>query len=207
MAIKINELVRTIGSGARTNKYRVIFPLLGKDFDIQCHEMTSPGRSLGTAEVFLRGRKYLLAGDRADEGTFSITFYNDPKLQIRSFFMRLISAVQDFATPVTVSEVQGSLSLFDRLQDTINRLEGYLSEVKHNLSSLLTILGFEFLSAGAWYQMDITVQQLDHYENVASTIVFHEAFVTDVSEITYTDETGDISKTTVTFAYTGSTIL
>jgi hypothetical protein len=207
MAVKINELVSTIGVGARTNKYRVLFPLLGRDFDIQCNEFVSPGRSLGTSEVFLRGRKFLLAGDRADEGTFSITFYNDPDLQIRNFFLRLLALVQDYSTPVTVSSSIGEMDLFGRLQDAIGRLEGVYSEIKHNLNALLSLAGFDFLGAGTWYQMDISVQQLDENENTASTTVFHDAFVTDVSEIQYTDETGDISKTTVTFAFTGSTII
>jgi len=207
MAIKINELIRTIGSGARTNKYRVLFPLLGRDFDIQCHEFQSAGRSLGVVDIYLRGREFKLAGDRADDGSFTISFYNDPNLQIRNFFLRMIAVVQDYVTPVTVNAaLENDLTLFDRLQDAINRLEGYITEVKHNLTSLLNIAGFEF-GMGTWYMTDITVQQLDENENISSTIIFHECFISDVSEIQYSDETGDISKTTLTFSYTGSTII
>ena len=208
MAIKINELLKTIGPGARTNKYRVMLPLFGREFDIQCNEFQSPGRSIGSVDIYLRGREFKVAGDRSDEGSFTITFYNDPGLQIRNLFLRLVSAIQDYTTPVSVSSSLGdSLSLFDKLQEAMNALEGYLSEVKHNLAALLNIAGFDFIGSGMWYQMDITVQQLDENENPVSTTVFHQAFVTDVSEIQYTDETGEISKTTLTFAYTGTTII
>jgi len=208
MSIKINELVQMIGPGARTNKYRVLFPLLGRDFDIQCNEVQSSGRSLGTVDVYLRGREYKMAGDRSDEGTFTITFYNDPNLRIRSFFLMIISAIQDYTTPLSVSiSISDELSFFDKIQDAVNRFEGYLTEVKHNLSSLLSIAGFDFFGGGTWYQMDMTIQQLDENGDASSTIVFHEAFITDVSEIQYTDDTGDISKTTLTFTYTGSTIV
>jgi len=207
MAVKINELVRAIGPGARTNKYRVFMPLFGKDFDIQCHEFTSPGRSIGTVDIYLRGREFKVAGDRSDEGTFTITFYNDPELRIRNFFLRILAAIQDYTTPVTFSETDSILDLFDRLQDAINKLEGYLTEIKHNLAALLSIAGFDFFGAGAWYQMDVAVQQLDENEEFVSTTVFHQAFITDVSEIQYTDEIGEISKTTVTFTYTGTSIV
>ena len=207
MAIKINELINIIGPGARTNKYRVIFPLIGRDFDIQCNEFQSSGRSLGVVDIYLKGREFKIAGDRADEGSFTVSFYNDPDLLVRNFFLRLISVVQDYTTPVTVNDaLGGKLSIYDELQDAVNKLEKYASEIKHNITSLLSIAGFG-ISAGPWYMVDITVQQLDENENVSSTTVFHECFVSSVSEIQYTDEAGDISKTTLTFAYTGSTIL
>ena len=83
---KIRELEAVLGSGARNNKYRVIFPYFGREIDIQTHDVTAPGRSMGVAEVYLKGRKYQLAGDRSDEGTITLTFYNDPEMIIRRFF-------------------------------------------------------------------------------------------------------------------------
>jgi hypothetical protein len=207
MAIKINELVRTIGSGARTNKYRVLFPLLGRDFDIQCHEFQSSGRSLGTVDVYLRGREFKMAGDRSDAGSFTVSFYNDPNLKIRNFFLRMIAVVQDYVTPVTVDAATVTdLTFFDRLLNAVNKLEDYVTEVKHNISALLGIAGFEF-NTGAWYMTDITIQQLDENGDISSSTVFHECFITDVSEIQYTDDNGDISRTSLTFTYTGNTII
>ncbi len=212
MAIKINEILHRLKSGARTNKYRVIIPLLGRDFDIQCHEVSSAGRSIGTAEVFLRGRKFLLAGDRSDEGTIQISFYNDPHLSIRNFFLRYIEAIQSYATPVSVDETSallsnGEISALTLMRDAVANLEGYISELKHNLDSLLSIAGFDFFISGPWYQSEFTIQQLDENEDVVSTTIFHNAWISEVSEIQYTDETGDISKTTLTITYTGSTII
>jgi len=165
MAVKINELLQTIGPGARTNKYRVIMPFFGRDFDIQCHEITSPGRSIGTAEAFLRGRKYLLAGDRSDEGSIQVSFYNDPSLGIRNFFLRYVEAIQSYNTPVTVSESEifqgeSSLDLYSRIQNTLGVTKNYVSEVRHNVDSLLSIAGFNFFGQGAWYQVDMVIQQI-----------------------------------------------
>ena len=212
MAIKINELINTIGSGARSNKYRVLMPFMGREFDIMCHEATTPGRSLGTVDIVLRGREYKVAGDRADENTIQLTFYNDPHLATRNFFLRYIEAIQSFATPVSVSQTQllksqGKLNAYQTIQNSLNTLKGYVTEVKHNLGSLLSLGGFEFFGTGAWYQMEMTIQQLDENENIATQTVLHNAWISEVSEIQYTDDTGEITKTTLTIVYTGSTIL
>ncbi len=164
MALKINELMQTIGSGARTNKYRVMFPFMGREFDIQCQEVTSPGRSLGAAEIFLRGRKFLLAGDRSDEGSLQITFYNEPGLKIRSFFLGLVDEVQSY------------------------------------------LLGNSQNREANWYMFDMTVQQLDYEGKPSNSIILYDAWVSEVSEIQYTDETGEISKTTITVQYSGNEV-
>jgi len=165
MAIKIYELLQTIGSGARTNKYRLMFPFMGRDFDIQCQEVTSPGRSMGSVEIFLRGRKFLLAGDRSDEGSVQITFYNEPGLGTRNFFLAMIDDIQSY-------------------------LLGNSQDKEPN-----------------WYMFDMTIHQLDNEEISSSSIILYDAWVSEVSEIQYTDETGEISKTTITIMYSGNEVL
>jgi hypothetical protein len=39
--------------------------------------------------------------------------------------------------------------------------------------------------------------------NITSRIKLYDAFVNIVGDVQYTDETGDVSKTTVTISYTG----
>jgi len=199
MAIKINELLSNVGPGARTNKYRVIFPVTGVNsnkFDVLCNEVAAPGRSISSVEVFLKGRKYLLSGDRAEEGTFTASFYNDPNLILRNIFLSMIESIESYETP---NIVFGGAN--------INyAASGIIQEINYNLNRIKDF-GINTFNSGAWYQSDVVIQQLNENSEIIVENVYHEAFITDVSEIQYTDETGDVSKTTITVSYTGSTIL
>jgi len=204
---KIRELEAVLGSGARSNKYRVIFPYFGRELDIQTHDVTAPGRSLGIVEVYLKGRKYQLAGDRADEGVITLTFYNDPDMIIRKFFLQVIAGVQNFNVPNTVEGgvPQGGEFVGRLGQQALVAFD----EIRSNFRSVTDLLrGMSYRPqpgshSGPWYQSDIRVQQLNHNKDVSTEAVYHSAFVTDVSAIDYQDEVGEVSTTTITIAYTG----
>lgn len=99
---KIRDTLSIVQSGARNNKYRILFPLFGQEIDILCHSTSNPGREMGTVEVFLKGRKYTMAGDMSDEGTWTITIYNTEDFLVRSFFLKVIAGIQNFTAPVTL---------------------------------------------------------------------------------------------------------
>jgi len=221
---KIRELEAVLGSGARNNKYRVIFPYFGREIDIQTHDVTAPGRSMGVAEVYLKGRKYQLAGDRSDEGTITLTFYNDPEMVIRRFFLQVIAGIQNFNLPITVeggtanlsSDIKGvgvghrALIAFDEIRNNFRTLKELFEDLTMNTKDYSTDFRNQYNKKGAgiyqsapWYQTDIRIQQLNHNSEVSTESVYHSAFITDVSAIDYQDETGDISTTTLTLAYTG----
>ena len=174
---KIRDLDFHLQAGARNNKYRVLFPTFGREIDILTHDIVSPSMSIGVAEVFLKGRKYQLAGDRSDEGSISMTIYNDPELGIRTFLQEGIKAIQDFETPSTI---YGPGSGFGGM--------------------------FSLFGGALPYQGDIVIQQLDHDEQIVNSVILHESFVTEVGSIEYQDEVGDVSTTQITIAYTGLTI-
>ena len=187
---KIKDLEYYIQAGARTNKYRILFPYLGREMDIQVHTVSSPGRTLGVSEVFLKGRKYQIAGDRGDSGTMSVTLYNDPALMIRKFFLGVINDVQSFVTPKTVQGSGPGLGLLG-IPSTA-RLQ-----MEYNLSNIGNLGG-----RNPWYQNNIRIQQMDHNDHVISETTLHNAFITEVGELEYSDAEGNISETTLTFAYT-----
>ena len=174
---KIRELESVLGSGARNNKYRVIFPYMGREIDIQVHDVNAPGRSMGVSEIFIKGRKYQLAGDRSDEGTFSMTFYNDPDMFLRGVFLKMISGIENYDVPASMG---GSPQKF-------------------------RVVGGSILAP--WYQTDIRIQQLDHNEMVSFDSIYHNAFPTEIGPIEYQDETGDISTTSLTISYTSATYM
>jgi len=96
---KINDTLNKIQAGARNNKYRIFYDTLGEDFDIMVHSTSMPGREVSSTEVFVRGRKYKLAGEISDDGTWEATFYNDPDLLHRRFFLKMLDGIHNFNTP------------------------------------------------------------------------------------------------------------
>lgn len=254
---KIRDTLSVLQSGARNNKYKVIYPLFGEELDILCHASSNPGREIGTVEVFLKGRKYIMAGDMSDEGTWSITIYNTQDFLVRSFFLKVIAGIQDFNTPSTLDDSNNFLSeIFsgfnyatgtniynqqnvadydflaeigkDSLSDTMNivntaynemrtnwnTVNNYIYNVKDNILNSTGAYGKIFTSnsskrfnatykAQPWYMTDIIIQQLDHNNLPVTNTTLHNAFITNVGGIDYTDETGTVSTTELTFAYSG----
>jgi len=221
---KIRELEAVLGAGARNNKYRVIFPYFGRELDIQTHDVTAPGRSMGVSEVFLKGRKYQIAGDRSDEGSITLTFYNDPEMIIRRFFLQVIAGMQNYNLPMTIDggtpeigtdvmSISGSISrraliAFDEIRNNFRSLGNLFTYLNAETPRNFDYDRYNTRSAGVyssapWYQTDIRIQQLDHNEEQTTEAVYHNAFVTEVSAIDYQDEVGEISTTTLTLAYTG----
>lgn len=245
---KIQETISTIKAGARTNKYRILYPVFGKELDIVCHSATAPGREISTVDVFIKGRKYQLAGEMADEGTWEMTIYNTPDLLHRRFFLKMIGGIHNFNTPdylqdggiVPPSKITGGTNLsvhgndsgssvFDgdlgdllsNVSSAVGKINQAYTDIKSTFSAvkrtsnnikqlingdwtaLETFISDNNYTAKPWYQHDIIIQQLDHNEEVIATSILNNAFVKSVSPIEYSDETQEISKTTITFAYSG----
>jgi hypothetical protein len=223
MSRKLHELQRAIGAGARSNKYRVMMPMLGQKLDILCHNVQSPGRGIGTIDVYLKGREYKIAGDRADEGSITMTFYNDPNLILRRFFLKLIAGVQSYVTPETIqqtfnefSDIQTDIfneSSFLSLGMNTGWLTDFYQQIRNNLNTIKVSANFEysitpgtgynFYAGRPWYMSDMQVIQLDNNEQPAAVTTLKNAFVSNIDNIEYTDETGEISQSTVTITYSG----
>ena len=158
---KIQETLNLIKSGARNNKYRIIYPDLGTEMDILVNATNMPGVEIGAVEIMLRGRKFSLAGDRLDDGKWTCTLYNTEDFKIRNYFIDLVNKIQNYNFPN---------------ENGINKDE-YLTE--------------------------ITIQQLNHNQDVTAGVVLENAFITTVGGIDYTDESGTVSTTELSFTYSG----
>jgi len=90
---QIQLLKKTLGIGARSNKYRVTINGNGKNFavgemgDILCKNTTLPGRSFADIEVWNQGRLTVVAGDAQYDGTWSCTFLDDEYHKLRTMFI------------------------------------------------------------------------------------------------------------------------
>ncbi len=256
MSRKLHELQQTIGAGARSNKYRVLFPYFSQELDIQCHDIQSPGRSIGTVDIYLKGREFKAAGDRADQGTITLTFYNDPEFLIRRFFLKIIGGIQNYQTPQSIDQSMfeiansgdilpndlntylnsiknsetgstipnlGINGLLGKVTDTVLAINNAYNQIKNNFNSIQTMakslssgglqelskemdvtsVGYGFYVGKPWYMTDIKVLQLGPDEENLVETTLHNAFVSEVSQLEYTDEIGEISQTTLTITYSG----
>lgn len=243
---KIQDTLNLIRAGARNNKYRVMYPILGEQLDIACNATTNPGRELGTVDVFIKGRKVQYAAEENSSGNWEITMYNDPTLQHRNFFLEMINMIHSFAEPVYlsstgdvpdadiisrelvlsenspknfsgwsslnsfVSKIENTVSAinsaynsivdtYTQYKKTSNSIQSFVSGDITGLQEIFNINGY----TRPWYMTDIVVEQLDHNGFTVSRTILHNAFVSQVGPIEYTDEVGDVSTTTVTFTYSG----
>jgi len=216
MATKTNDLKYELKAGARNNKYRVIFPFVGNKLDIFCHNIDSPGRSVGIAEVYLKGRKYQLAGDRSDEGSVTMSFYNDQNLSLRRLFLKILSSIQEYREPAYLAADEGLFTgLQEAVSETITDVNEVLSQIRYNTENALNFLtnvsnlsysqqrGLMTGYGVPWYQTDIIIEQLGPDENTESITVLYDAFISSVNNISYTDETGEITQTEITINYSG----
>ena len=240
---KINDTLALIGAGARTNKFRVLYPVFGDEIDIICNATSSPGRELGTTEVFVKGRKIQLAGEMADEGTWEMTIYNTPDLLHRRFFLKMIAGIHNFQTPdyiidtgsISNSELNGGTNLsvsgtantssgiadaLGQISETVSKINTAYNSVKTTIDSISRTAGdikaaingdlvsLETLVGSTgygrpWYMQEIILQQLNSKDQVSADTILHNAFITNVGPIEYADTEGELSTTTITFAYSG----
>ena len=108
---KIHEIAAALGAGARNNKYRVKMSILGRELDILIHNITVAGRSVGTTEVFLKGRKYLIKGDRSDSGEITFSFYNEPGLVTRNTLLQNIEDINNYDIGGSIDTYQFELTV------------------------------------------------------------------------------------------------
>ncbi len=242
---KIQDALNIIKSGARNNKYRVLYPVFGNEIDVVCKSTSMPGRSLGTVEVYVKGRKVQLAGEASDGDSWEIEFYNVPDHLHRRFFLKMIAGVHSNTTPdylndggsippsridsgtnLSVSGTDNSSgsslpSLLNGISDSVTKINTAYNDIKNvwgsakkvssNLkqaingdwSALQSLISENGYSSTPWYQQEVVIQQLDQNDNPVTEAVLHNCFVTEVGPVEYTDESGDISTTTVSFAYSG----
>ncbi len=247
---KTSQILAQIQAGARSNKYRIIFPYFTEEIDILCNSTTSPGREVGIAEVYLKGRKFSMAGEVQDDSAWEFTIYNTPDLLVRRFFLKILGGIHNFQTPETIdtvynqrdfSQTFGTLDnsnlgtvggIIDsgllqavglgKVGNTISQINNGYKQMKSNWNTIKSIPntlknavenGFNLISrtsgtggnynSGVWYMSEVIIQQLDHNDKVQTETMLHNAFVSKVSALEYTDDVGDVSQTTISFTYTG----
>lgn len=194
---KIRDTLAVVQSGARNNKYRILFPLFGQEIDILCHASSNPGREIGTVEVFLKGRKYTMAGDMSDEGTWSITIYNTEDFLVRSFFLKVIAGIQNFNTPITLDEGYNQMSnIFQGFDYTSDGSNLYVGDSTQSSYDFLTTIGRGELS-DAMETVNNVYNEMRHNWNMINSAIDNVRDI--ISDNSYIQPDGLITSNNATY--------
>jgi hypothetical protein len=100
----IDELLGTLGMGARANKYMVNINSIEAIFDIGsmgnilAKSTTIPGRSFNEVSIWNQGRLTTIAGDADYSGTWSVTFRDTEDHELRSIFINWMEFIGNVTT-------------------------------------------------------------------------------------------------------------
>ena len=188
----IYKLMDTIKAGARTNKFRVTIPLISdldsENFDIVVESTTLPSKTIVPTELTVRGRKVQMRGETSLENTWDVTFYNTEDMFCRYQMLLWMNLVhQNSWNPSS-----GSIS------NILSGVDSVISGVSNLIQNPMSL----FDAGSIKYQRDIFVEQLDHEGKATFKTILVGAFPINVSNVELNNATGDVSKTSVTFAFT-----
>jgi len=186
---QVDNLISIITSGARTNKYRILIPgTNSRDLSIVCTSTSLPGRVITPVDVVIKGKKAQLAGETQLEGSWGASFYNDSAMSSRIYFTDWMRTIHDLKTPAT--ETDTLTNILGLLNSGLSRNVIANEYVKQTLNSF-----------NKDYMQNINIQQLDHDNNVVYEIQLVGAFPINIDQNDFNSQTGEVSQTNVTFAY------
>jgi len=99
---KISELKRTLGMGARANKYRVTIVGVGGGpngpmVDTLAKATAIPSRSTHEVEIWNQGKLTVIAGDADFSGTWNVTFMDTEDHSLRGQFIDWMEFIDSVA--------------------------------------------------------------------------------------------------------------
>jgi len=203
MSGTINNLLTSIKQGARSNKYRVIVDTDDGELDVLAIGCTMPGKSLTPVDVWYRGRKYQSRGETALPATLSVEFYNTSDLSHRHFFIDWMTQIHS-----TQVETAGQLeklipsAALSAAKNVFGNLKRAYNDVNEAVKNPRSLLDRALNQYNPFYEKNIKIFQLNGNEQETYYVDLIGAFPISVSDITYTNQAGDISTTTVEFAFT-----
>lgn len=200
---KINDLVNTLKSGARANKYRIIIPSvdISRSLDVMCHSASLPGRIITPVDVVIKGKKTQIVGETSLSGSWTANFYNDSGMVSRKYFTRWMEELHNLNIKDNSGLLGGLGELGNTISQGINAADSIGQAVKEVKAIVNDPLQLLVRTHAPEYQKDIKVQQLDGNNNVIFEATITGAFPINVEDISLDDSTAEISSTSVTFAF------
>ena len=188
----ISKLMNIMQGGARSNKYRIVVPIVrdnfSEDFDFMAQSTTFPSRTITPVEVYIKGRKVQMRGETNLENTWDVTFYNTDTMDARLMFL------------LWMEEVHKNQYLVD--DSIITKIGSGISGTIKSLTSVLSNPMGLFDKGLIDYQREITIEQINGKGETTFSTKLVGAFPINVSTVELDDSNSEVSKTTVTFAFT-----
>jgi len=185
----INNLINTLSSGARSNKYRITIPFPNiKDIDVLVQSTTFPSKTITPVDILIRGRKVSLRGETNLENTWDITFYNNKDMIERKIML-------DWLNLVHTNQWNPDTGF---LSNALSGVESLISGVKNVIENPMSLISGGGMTK---YQKDIKIEQLDNSGSSTFSTTLIGAFPINVSNIELSDQETNVSQTTVTFAF------
>lgn len=211
----INELKKTIGYGARPNRYLIEISYEGLDnvkLNLLCKNVNVPSKTIQTQTITKHGRKYNVRGEIDYGQTVTCTFYEDDEYSVRRQFDAYLAVVDDSARFFQLgghnykgSSLTTKGGVFWHIQNAVDTYRDMFKSTK-NIGQTLRESLSESLSgvsgASAPYQTEVNIWGLDNDGNKKYGIQLQNAFVSGLESSPYDDSVTDqIIETTVTFTY------
>lgn len=203
------------GAGLRTNKYLIEFDVpmhlqwaKPEKLNVLCQATSFPQRTISTVPVWRFGRKYNLRGETTFPDTWTMEFVDDSEFTIYTALMLWMYDIDDTAWQDTALDVYDDIVTKVR-NDKLELLPKELGTIRR-FNYLESVAGFipmleRYKDSDPNYQTDITVFQLDQNGNKVRGIRLQNAFISDLSEISYSDSEKDtLTKFTCTITYSES---
>jgi len=187
----IDNLLNEIKNGARTNRFRVTIPLASnnsRSYDISTISTSIPGRTINTAEVFVKGRKVPVRGETNLENTWDIQFYNDENLKFRHDIMKWMEEIHNNKYAVNMAGTAKNI---------ISGIRNLGESFKNVLNNPLGMMDAGTID----YQKDIIIEQLDTNNNTTYKYTLIGAFPINIGNIELDGTNPDISRSSVTFTF------
>jgi len=197
---KIKNLINTLKSGARSNKYRLLVPTIeiSRSLDVMCHAAALPGRVITPVDVTIKGKKTQIIGETSLSGSWTVVFYNDSEMVARRYFTQWMEDMHSLALKNQGGYFKGLDTLSGLALSEINSLKDAVKEVKAIVKDHTQLL---LSGVAPEYQKDIKIQQLGNSENIILEATIIGAFPINVEDIQLDDSTSEISSTSITFAF------
>jgi len=173
-------------------------PILTMDqskMNILCKTATFPERTIATTQIWRYGRPYNVRSETEYGGSCTLTFLDDDKASMRSFFDEWLKIV----------DYSGTESLIDiaSFEAAASSMVGFIKNTAENPLGVVTgLLNSDLNSAIAIYQSNFNVWALDGTGEKVYGYKYQNCYPTAISEVEFSDEsTNKLVEFTVTFTY------
>jgi len=198
MNFTIEDLKKNLGPGLglRKSKYLLEIPSANsKQVNILCRSTSLPERTIGSVEVFDKGRKFKMRSETAFPNVYNISVVDDSENKLRRLFDRWLSEVDN--TKPKNNGILGTLTPAD--VPVIDDESGVINNIP-SASSNESIPEIQLGFLG--YQTDINVWQLDNTGKKIYGYKLQNAFPTSVGTVELDDsDESTLSEFSVDFTY------